>query len=236
MRSLARLGLACMLGTTLACGTESVNVGDAGSGDAGSGDAAPILKRYLPLAVGAKWTYLVSDPKAGTAETKTSTVEAFEDVGGAKAGVKAFRVRTEKLDGVTVSWQEDLGDKVVRHEEEARDLQGTLVTEEVYVPSKLRLDETAEHTTASASWIVKYTETVNDAKTGSSTNDKTEAWSVIGTDETVIVPAGTFRCLHVRRVGDVIGQAEKDYYFARGVGKVKELGKQTEELDSYTVP
>lgn len=231
MRSLAKMGIAWVLGTILACGTDSVTVGDAGSGD-----AAPILKRYLPLSVGAKWTYRVSDPKAGTTETKTSTVEALEDVGGAKAGVKAFRVRTEKLDGITVSWQEYLDETVVRHKEESRDLQGTRSSEEVYVPSKLRLDETAEHTMAGASWIVKYTEKVNDAQAGASTNAKTETWSVIGTDETVTVPAGTFRCLHVRRVGDMAGQAEKDYYFARGVGKVKELGNQTEELDSFTVP
>ena len=41
--------------------------------------------RYQPLSVGASWVYQVTDTN-NVAYTKTSTVTAFEDVGGAFAG------------------------------------------------------------------------------------------------------------------------------------------------------
>jgi hypothetical protein len=223
--------LGCTLG---ACGSDTVTPANSDAGSQNM-DGGLLGKRYLPLSVGATWTYLVTDPTSGST-TKTQAVQALEDVGGEKAGVMAFRVRTEKSKGVTVSWQEDLGDRVVRHREQAFDSTDALKIEEVYVPSKLRLDETAVHLAMSAQWMEEYTEKVNDAQTGASTNVKTEQWAVVATDEMVTVPAGTFRCLHVSRAGDMLGQSQKDYYFARGVGKVKEVGSQTEELMSHSVP
>ena len=49
------------------------------------------------------------------------------------------------------------------------------------------------------------------------------------------VPAGTFTCLHLHKVGTDDSTAQKDYWFARGVGKIKESGGQTEELASYSL-
>ena len=51
--------------------------------------------------------------------------------------------------------------------------------------------------------------------------------------EMVTVPAGTFDALVLRKVS--VAAAEKTYWYAPGVGKVKETGGQTEELTEYEV-
>src|SRR5689334_7028610 len=105
-----RLALALVALVLAGCGDEIAPIApDASTApviDAGA-CATPASQRLLPLAVGTTWTYRVT-PGAGAAPVlKKNTVLAYEDVGGAKAGTNAFRIRTEKTDGATVSWQED---------------------------------------------------------------------------------------------------------------------------------
>ena len=50
----------------------------------------------------------------------------------------------------------------------------------------------------------------------------------------VTTPAGTFSCLKVFKTTS--GQASKTYWFAKGVGKVQEMGEQMETLTAFTVP
>ena len=58
-----------------------------------------------------------------------------------------------------------------------------------------------------------------------------DTWRVVALDEMVTVPAGTFSAVVIEKVG---GTSTKRYWFARGVGKVKEQsGTQLEELKSY---
>jgi DNA/RNA endonuclease G (NUC1) len=58
-----------------------------------------------------------------------------------------------------------------------------------------------------------------------------ERWTVLGDDETVEVPAGTFEhVIHFQKVGS---GSTKNYWYAPDVGKVKETGSQTEELVDY---
>lgn len=201
------------------------------------GDAPPSSQRFLPLRVGASWTYTVT-PVTAPAEDKTTTVEALEDVGGLKSGVRAYRVRTEKPDGVTVSWQEDRGITVVRHREQSFTSSAALVSDEFYQPHKLRLDEDAEHTAAGASWMETYQEVEIDPITGAQTTlTKVETWTVDAASEPCQVSGTELSCLRVRRTGQDLGQAAKTYWFARGVGKIKEVGaNQTEELKAYQVP
>ncbi len=213
------------------CGSEPPPL----SVDGGDGCPAPASERLLPLAVGTSWTYEVSEPKV-PAEVKTSTVEAFEDIGGTKLGVYAFRVRTEKLDGVTVSWQEDTCGGVLRHREQSFDLADALISDQFYVPGKPRVDETAERIEVGATWVGSYTEVEEDPATGAiQTQSKSERWTVEAVDEEVTVPAGTFAAIRLLRVGEEIGQAEKRFWFAAGVGKVKEEGEQLEVLTAYEV-
>lgn len=208
-----------------------------GGRDPGNGTPCGGPGRLLPLEVGASWTYWITEP-AGTS-LKTSTVEAREDVGGSKAGTVALRVRTEKPDGITVSWQEVLENAVIRHREQTFDLASTLIADEFYDPHKLRVDESCAHLADGAVWVERYTERTFDAVSRTtSTGSRSEQWSVVASRESVTVPGGTFDCLHVRRltVSGTSGK-EKRYWFARGVGKVKELSdRRTEELTAWSLP
>ena len=151
-------------------------------------DAGPVVcttpraQRLLPFAVGASWTFRVT-PLVGTPEDKTSTVEALEDVGGAKAGITAFRVRTAKLDGSTVSWQEDRCTSITRHREQTFDLANVRNVDTIYTPDKIRIDETPAHTTMGASWTVSYTEVTTDSANQVTTIAKDESWTVEATAE-----------------------------------------------------
>lgn len=219
-----------------------VACGDDAPPDEGDGGVeeclTPASDRYLPLVMGASWTYDTVDMSMMNPVTvvKTSTVEAFEDVGDRKAGVMAYRVRTGKSGGQgdVVSWQEDRCTSAVRHREQQFDVNDALLTDQFYVPSKLRVDETPEHLTVGASWTTAYTEVEVDPILGTQTVSKDETWMVQALDEMVTTPAGTFSCLKVAKTTS--GAAAKTYWFAKGVGKVQETGEQTETLTAYTVP
>lgn len=211
-----------------ACGSEEP--GSGADARLGGVDADP-TGAYLPLAIGRGWTYRVV-PAGGAPETKVNVVEALEDVGGEKAGITAFRLRTTKPDGITVSWQEDTGEGIQRHREEERSVADSVLLEQLYLPSRTRLDESAAHLVVGAAWDVSYTERT----VGVGDVARVDRWTVEATDDEVTVPAGTFTCLRVRRMGTEVGQADKRYWFARGVGKIKEEGGQLEELMAFEVP
>ena len=196
----------------------------------------PPPARMLPLKLGATWTYQVTEA-TGAVGMKKTTVEAFEDVGGLKAGTKAFRMRTDKAGGddKTVSWLEDRGDMVVRHREVSYKRGTDIINgDESWQPFRMRVDERMERVAAGATWTETYSETVTE---GLSTNTTmvSDRWIVDAADEMLTVPAGTFRCLRVRKLGEN-GKPDKTFWFARGVGKIKETGGQTEELASFSIP
>jgi hypothetical protein len=197
----------------------------------------PSADRYLPLVIGATWTYDTSDMGQPNV-VKTSTVEALEDVGERKAGTIAYRVRTGKAGGLgdVVSWQQDKCTSVVRHREQNLDpITDAVVTDQFYVASKLRVDETPAHLELGATWTTSYTEVEVDNTTGQThTKSKDETWTVQALDESVTTAAGTFTCLKVNKTTS--GLADKTYWFAKGVGKVQEMGEAVETLTAYTIP
>lgn len=195
----------------------------------------PTDGRYLPLRTGASWIYEVTTSN-GT-HTKQQVVGAIEDVGGQKAGILAFRVTTTKPGGNVVSWQQDTGTAIVRHREQ--DNSGTTHTDEYFTPFRTRLDEAPEHLVPGTTWTESYEEHVTDVVTGEvTTASKSETWTVESTDAQIVVPAGQFCTLQLRRSSSVGGAAgsTKRYWFARGVGKVREQtdAADHEELASYT--
>ena len=235
MKSLGLFGLPLVFALAplvAACGSEDPANGDAAPNvDSGPRSDADTSSRYLPMEVGRVWTYQVT-PIGGAPEIKTSTVEALEDIGGEKAGTTGFRVRTEKPDGVTVSWQEDTGTAIVRHREQEQTTTGSITVEEYYVPFRTRLDESPAHLENAAAWSESFT----NRTVGVGDTARQDQWTVEAVDEQVTVPAGTFSCIKVHRVGADAGQADKRYWFARGVGKVKEEGGQLEELMATSAP
>ena len=227
--TLVGLGLAA---TLAACGDDGST--PIGPDAAVVGCQTPAAMRLQPLVIGAHWTYSVT--KVGVpAEQKGNAVEAYEDIGDRKAGIMGYRMKTELLDKNTISWSEDLCTSVIRHREKTYDLANVLQMDTFYQPSKLRIDETAAHLATGAAWTLSFTEIQVNPTTGMAiTISKDENWSVVAASESVTVPAGTFTAVHLNK--KTSGNADKDYWYAAGVGKVKETGDQTEELTAYTIP
>jgi hypothetical protein len=215
------------------CGDDVANDVDSG----GTVECATALsERYLPLTVGASWTYDVTDLSVpgSLPVAKATTVEGFESVGDRKDGTMAFRIRTEKASGSTTSWQEDRCTSIVRHREQSYSASNLMESDQFYMPSKLRIDETAEHLAVGARWTVSYDEVEVDPVAGETTVSKDETWSVEAVGESITVPAGTFSTVQLRKVTS--GEADKRFWFAAGVGKIKEEGEQREELRAFNLP
>ena len=203
--------------------------------DAGPGP----VSRYLPLAVGATWTYHEVDTATGFSAERVTTVEAFEDVGPSHPGMQAFRVRVDKLYDSSTFWEGYQGDLTVRYRNDDFGASGALVERQSNAPARLKLDESAAHLSPGTVYTLTWLETSTDASGLSSSQNKTEQWSVIAARERVTVPLGTFDdVLHVRRLNtESAALKTKDYWYVRGIGKIKELGGgQSEELTAYTTP
>jgi hypothetical protein len=193
--------------------------------------------RYLPLSVGAKWTYHATDPLSGASGETYSTIEALEDVGGSKAGIMAYRVRSSTLTGSTVNWQQDLNMSVVRQREQFFDLGGSMQTDYVFQPDRLRLDESPEHLVVGATWTENHGANFDDLVNRiQKPVTFTAVWTVEAVDESVTVPAGTFSCLRVRRVQTGFASSDETHYFARHIGQVKQTGPEPKDLTSYSIP
>ena len=212
-------------------------------GSAGGEDGGPPSDcedgSYLPMAVGNSWTYRVINPLNGIT-TKVNTIDRKEAVGGTgpNADVVAFHARTSKTSGagedMTESWQGVLEDgSVVRYREVAyRAATSTVNGEEHWAPYKLRFDNLPAHVEDGATWDEQYTETKTDNGVSIDAPRK-DGWTVEGVD----VPCGPVKgemlsCIRLRKAADG-GDAGKTYWYARCVGKVREMGTQVEELTDY---
>jgi hypothetical protein len=188
----------------------------------------------LPLKTGNSWSYRTT--KGTEVGSKTQTVGELEMVGGSGPmhTSMAYRMSTMKGDGSdkTVSWQAELAGKVVRYRELAYAKSSAEVElEEHWEPYKLRVD--GSQLTAGTMYTDEYKETKLPAGAAPVTQPARETWLVVAVDELVSVPAGMFRAVVIERVG---ATSTKRYWFARGVGKVKEQsGAQLEELTSFEI-
>jgi hypothetical protein len=203
-------------------------------GAASDGDASVAAGEFLlPWAAGNSWTYQVTDD--GETSTKAVTVGALEEVGGSGPNQDMLANRTVTRKGEldeTVSWQNRVGERVIRYREQSfKASTGDLDIEEHWDPSKLHVDGSADRIVAGAHWTESYEETKIRGEGGTASAQRADQWSVKAADEEVTVPAGTFRAV----VFEKQSTDTKTYWYVSGVGKVKETGGQTEELVSYTV-
>ncbi len=192
--------------------------------------------RLLPLEEGYAWTYDTERLTSGTTTSKTQTVGALADIGDPKAGTMAFPLVTQKDDGQITVWQQDTGTAVVRHVQ--RDRAGGTHKDDVYTPFKGRLDEAPDHLREGATWTDVYMQESTNVRTGQITMEqRKETWTVLRYGEWVAVPAGEFCTMRISRVRTTDGAVgrEKLYWFAPGVGKVKErAGSNREVLVEYS--
>ena len=214
---------------TAACGTE-----DPGASDPDDVGEGPLL----PWQLGNTWTYRVTTDTEDLGE-KVTTVGEEEPVGGTgpHAADLANRVVTSKRGGAdeTVSWQARDGDRVLRYREQSFNAtSGALAFEEHWDPYKLHIDGTAERRVAGARWVETYSETKTSPGGEVTATAVSDTWEVRGVGISVTVAAGTFETVALRKTSGATGTS-KDYFYAPGVGKVREVGGQTEELVSFDV-
>jgi hypothetical protein len=161
---------------------------------------------------------------------------------GEYAAELAFKVTTRKgpdlaqtamLDK-TESWQgpqknPDVPERIVRYRELSYDASSQMLElEEFWEPPRIHIDGTEERTKQGALWVESYKETKLPVG-GTTVVDapRSDAWSVISPNESVEVLGTTYEhAIHFKK-------ADKEYWYVRGVGKVKETGGQTEELVEY---
>jgi hypothetical protein len=233
--------VAFCLALVVACGR--VEPGDAAGAAGAAGldsEVSPDVRPLLPWQVGNSWSYRVTKTETGiglVVSEKTTTVGPLEAVGGmgANAELLANLVTTIENDAsYTESWQGPLGsnlERILRFRE--RDFAGNspvLDLETFHDPGKLHVDSSAEHTLEGATWIEETSETKLEPGYPPHAGSLRERWAVLDDDETITVPAGTFEgVVHLQKVGS----STKEYWYAHGVGKLKEQGRQLEELVSY---
>lgn len=227
--------------------------------NSGTTDPKPGTGPWVPLKVGNRWTYTVTDVD-GSVSAKVQGVTAQTTVGGTgpSASKMAYKLVTgDRFDDQNgdVSYQDWVGSRLVRYREVSiKGSTGATKKEEHYDPARLRLDDTEEHTSKGASWPESYTTVeidtpavaadagVPDGGAGAdggvitTMKQTVDVWNVLAVDETVTVPKGTFKALVVQRIGNS-GASDKTFWFVRGIGKVKEtgVGDQTEVLSDYEI-
>jgi hypothetical protein len=217
--------------TILAAGCLLALAGCSGDDDAGDGNAGMCgfeTDEYLPYQAGFTWTYQITDLVSGVRENKEQHLEP--EMEHAEFGSVMTQV-TGKLNGSTVSLVRKENDRVLRFQQEDRDTADAVVRTTTYEPPEIRIDESAERTMAGAEWDESYTETIEDPVAGTTVIPTVDHWVVLGVDEACESPLGTFSCIRLRRTRTMGGIAEKEFHFARGIGKVREIGaNQLEEL------
>lgn len=198
--------------------------------DAGDDGPCGFEDRYLPYQVGYQWNYRVTDLGNPDVTTKNQvlTMEDDPDLGS------VIVQTTTKATGSTVSALKREADSVLRLRQEDRDELGALERTTVYAPGQNRLDEAPANLVVGAEWDDIYTVTVTDAVGNPvSTGERTDHWEVLGIDVDCSSPLGDFSCLHVRRQRIAGGVSDKQFFYAKGIGKVKEVNaNQVEELVS----
>lgn len=202
-----------------ACGTGIDANGDGGLTAAES---------WYPLALGNRWEYRVVD---GPNEfTKVRTVTGQKEV---RAGITAWRMESVEGTERVVAFNDYLPDVGVRRfrDEVYDNASGRLLEASDYEPFTLRFPPFR----VGSGQLETYVERRYDGD-GRQINEKEKVhqWEVVSKDEVVTVPAGTFHCMHVRRK-NASGSKVREFWMAKGVGKVKEVGDFVEELTAWQI-
>ena len=238
------LSLVASLGVVAVTAGFVLGCGGGGAGASASSTPAPgtaeagASGNYLPMIVGATWTYNVTSVSGATGQG-TIAVEAADTA--PNAGRPALRVHEVLLDGGTMDWEQTSGSAVVRYEEQQLSQSGTVIVDKQYMPPILELDESPAHLMSGATWTENYME-LKTPSTKSKATKETAEWTVEAVGESVTVAAGTYTCIRVSRNHTTSKTPSTTVrWYAPGVGKVKETGAgqnndQTLELASASMP
>ena len=209
--------LSTVIMTVCACGSE-----DPGSG---KNDAGPMATPFIPIAVGNSWTYrVVSGSNVESTKVQTIIEEIVVD------GEAAYVFETVRAnDKGTRSIQRLVDNRLIRLSEET--LSDNLVSGRFnFVPPGLRIDGNFQQTGET------YQDTHDKQKVDANgeileTETRAQTFEIESGNELISVPAGEFNAIRVRRTRSQ--GTTKTYWFVEGLGKIKELGGQSEELVKF---
>jgi hypothetical protein len=254
-----RFALCAAIGVA-GCGSSSGGEAQGGQGGMGGyGVELPTAESFYPEKVGNSWTYLVTPVAVELPSYKVVTIEALETVGGTgnSAALPAFRhvtcksaptveacgmpaSATNRIDK-TIGWL-GMNDKTLGNYREQAYKKGTdiLTEEDWWEPYRIKIDMSPAHTVAGATWVDRYKEFKHAVGGVITSTSQNENWTVVAVDQMVTItpPGGAPKiypgCLQVSHSNNS-GSMTKSFWYARGIGKVKETGAQTEELIDYKV-
>lgn len=217
-----KLGALVLAFSLAACG------GSEGGGVIGPGDDVCGFgsARLLPFEAGLTWSYQVTNVQTGQRKTKAQSLAAGTDPTFGAVIVQT----TGKLAGSTRSLLRLEGDRVVRLKQEDITDTGAVDRTTTYDPSQLRLDETPARLVTGATWDEAYVENSTDALGVMTTVPNTDSWLVVNAAAPCESPLGTFSCVQLRRTRTAGGVAVKEFFFARGIGKIRETGDSQVEV------
>ncbi len=195
----------------------------------GCGGTVEESASLLPVAIGNTWVYEeIGGVDPGTVTKTVTETQTYRDQ-------NTFVFETTQTNSVTTkrsNWLVD-GERVVRLRQERYDSADVLQNYREYEPGFLRMSNALNEVGVELVEEHTRTEFLADGTKGIPA-PKTYTWTVEAVDEEVTVPAGTFSCVRVHRVDSDVG--EKTYWYAEGVGKVREEGPtEDEELADYTI-
>ncbi len=205
---------------------------------------------YFPIAVGNVWRYQIRGRLGEVKRDKWNRVVSEEPipVEGPHHGKLAFRLESSlgaERALKAVSWQNIVDGRLVRYAEMSYGPDSGVHTQtSQWEPYRTRFDTAFPASALGQRWTEKYV----DQKVWFSparppevqTTLHEDIWIVVAVDEEVVVPAGTFKALRVRKLlNSTSDERGKTYWFARCVGKVKEVGVASgghdESLLEYSV-
>lgn len=213
------------------------SVGDGSSAPDGPGNSdcpRASTDSYLPFAAGNTWRYLVDEfdgqPPAVKAQTYTEMMTPDEATGPVIVQL------TTNNNGSTESWFQQQGDRIVRLRQRDFDLAGNLERTTYYLPHRLRIDQSPERLQTGATWTENFVREEYDALDRLvEQENQAEEWSVVNGDTACPGAWNAFRCVHLKRSTIEGGVSLKDYWFARGIGKIREEGGVLEDLVGCTL-
>lgn len=188
---------------------------------------AGVQASLIPLQVGNEWTYRVTS-SSGVVTEKKNTVTGTVAVGTETA----FRLTTSRANERETTSVQIIRDGVLLRLSEDSYRAGILFAHDVYLPGAIRID--ANKAKSGDTYEGRHTKQVFDGSGNMiSSVEVVNRFVVEAIGEPVDVPAGRFACVRVKRTAT--DDSTKTYWFVPGLGKVKEVGGQTEELERHTV-
>ncbi len=191
----------------------------------------PAPQSLWPLTPGSSWTYRITDDMRGVFETRVEVLgsQAVPETSMTAVAVRSIQPHLEER-----SWQLPLqGGLVVRLREE--DLKsGELARVTTWSPATVKALSLVQELNWSHSATTRELTRLGDGTVEE--KERTYVWRVLGMNETVTVPAGTFtNAIRIRRERADKEGSERTYWLVPGIGKVKEEGERLEELVSHDI-